>query len=401
MGGEHSQQQQRPASVEGVIKQQKTSSSSEEPSSAKPGSSGSPSKQHNSSGGGQHQRDRFYSTPAQSMRGTHPLSHTPSTLPKVSMSMASPQFTVPRINYSPLHHTGPHGGMYAGFPSYQPYNTTSPGMPTQASYPPTFNPYSGSTGSSYMGPSGVPGSSLYNTNSLIQTQSYSTHSNMFNYMPYSDNKQQHGSPALMTYTPQHAYPYSSVATGGTGVVPGSSTSAAIGNYSSLPAIASTNQELTRIVHPNIATTSSISLHPQTLSSVTTSMGSIDSCNQEIMPSNDRTHSGSPQEVGSPLDRVVGCDSTTTGVEASAELGELDNHAGSEDGNVVMELQHYTTRYVSPSLYFRYVMKPDASSANTASASSFAMDTQFQSLNAYHHQDMNMLSSYLEEGKKVI
>lgn len=63
-----------------------------------------------------------------------------------------------------------------------------------------------------------------------------------------------------------------------------------------------------------------------------------------MPSNDRAHSGSPQEGRSPLDRVVGCDSTTTGPESSVEAGEVESHPGSEDKNGVLELQHYTTRY---------------------------------------------------------
>lgn len=352
-GSEQSQQQQRPASVEGVVKQQK-SSSSEEPSSSKSGSSSSPSKLHNASGSQQQQRGRLYSTPVpHSLRGTVPLSHTPSTLPKVSMAGA--QFSVPRMNYSPLHHSASHGSMYAGFPGYQPYNTTSPGMPTQAAYPPTYNPYSGSTGSSYMGPSGPPGSALYNTNSLIHSTSYSSHPNMLNYMPYStnlqasDSKLHQGSSTLMPYNTQQSYPYNSVATGGVGVVPGSSTSAAVGSYPSLPAVASTNQELSHISQPSIPTASSVStsLLPPTLhSSVPTSMVSMTSQRQEVvMPSNDRGHSGSPQDVRSPLDRVVGCDSTTTGAEASAETGDVDNHTRSEDKNSVLELQYYSTRYV--------------------------------------------------------
>ena len=64
-----------------------------------------------------------------------------------------------------------------------------------------------------------------------------------------------------------------------------------------------------------------------------------------MLSNDRGHSGSPREMGSPLDRVVGCDSTTAGPEASAESSEVNNHNGAEDKNRVLELQHYTSRYI--------------------------------------------------------
>ena len=259
------------------------------------------------------------------------------------MNLASSQFSMPQMNYSPLDHTASHGNMYAGLLTYQPDNSTSFGIPTQASYPPSYNSYFGSPHSFYVGPAG---SSLYNAQSLIQSP-YSMHTNMLNCMAYANNKHHHNSSSLLSYNTQLAYPYSARAIGGVGVVPGSSTSATMGGYSSFPVIAICSQGLRHDSYyssPNTSSMSTSFLSP-THSNISTRVGPINTQVKELVLSNDKGHSRSPWEKGNPLDKVVQCNSTTAGQESSAESSEVNNHAGAEHKNRVVELQHYTSRYI--------------------------------------------------------
>ena len=327
-------QQKHSSSVEGVVMQQKSSSPTEELITIKSGSSGTHSKKPSPPSNLQQQTHLYSTPPAQGMHGTLPLSHTPSTLSKMSMNITGSQFSMPQMDYSQMHHTASHGGMYTGFPSYQPYDSASPEMPLQAACPPSYNSYSDGSHLSYMGPAG---SNLYNTDSLIQSP-YSMHPNILNSMPYADNKQHYNSSALVSYNTQQEYPCSTIATGGVDVIPGSSTSAAAGSYFSLPAIASSSQELR-------CSSTSTSLLPHTHSNIPTSVGPINTSCLKLALCDDRGHSGSPQEIKRLLDSVFGCNSPKSGQEASAESREVYNCDGAEDMNRVLEHQHYIFRYI--------------------------------------------------------
>ena len=362
------QQDQRPASVEGASEELGSSTSLEERSTSKSGTgSTTTTKQRNTSSSlQQQQRQRLYSSPSSAlgMRGTIPLSHTPTSFSKGNPS--GPQFSVPKMNYSPLHHTGSHS-MYAGFPGYQPYNTTSPGMPTQAAYPPTYNnPYAGSSvGSAYMGPSGHSGSAFYNTNSLVHSPSYATQSGMLNYMPYSsnmgsDSKQQQGSSLFYNSS---SYPYSSVSSGSmSGMLSSNwSSNASLGNYSSLSTSSSSSSsssaELSHLSQPTTTATPLTSMSSQSVpssssSALPTSMQSMQSENQQQQQQQtnssgaDRPHTSSQQELRSPLERLVGgCDSTTACAEITGETMEVEASSGSGNNkNATTEVEHYNTRY---------------------------------------------------------
>jgi len=359
------QQDQRPASVKGASKELGSSTSLEESSTSKSSTGSTATKQRNSTSSlqQQQQRQRLYSSPssAPGMRGTIPLSHTPTSLSKINPS--GPQFSVPKMNYSPLHHTSSHS-MYAGFPGYQPYNTTSPGMPTQAAYPPTYNnPYTGSSvGSAYMGPSGPSGSAFYNTNSLVHSPSYATQSGMLNYMPYSSNmaadtKQQQGSSLFYNSS---SYPYSSVASGGVSSgMPSSSnwssSNASQGNYSSLSTTSTSSVELSHLAPPTTATSlTSLMSSSQSAPSSSASSAlppSLDSEQQQPQTNGssvDRPHTRSQQGLTSPLERLVGgCDSTTASAEISGETMEVEasTNGGGDSKNAATEAGHYSTRYV--------------------------------------------------------
>ena len=335
------QQDQRPASVEGASKDL----TSDEPSTSK--SYSTSSKQRNTSTS-QQQRNRLYSSPApapQGMHGTVPLSHTPTSLSKGSLN--GPQFSVPKVNYSPLHHAGSHSSMYAGFPGYQPYNSTSPGMPTQAAYPPTYNPYTGSaaTGSSYMGPSGHSGSALYNTNSLVHSPSYGSQSSMLNYMPYTtnmaaDGKQQQQGSSLFSYN--NSYPYSSNGSMSNMLSGGWGNSSSLGTYSSLATTTASGMELNHLSQPTSSTSSTSAIAQSVQSS---SMALIETEHQQEQLNTSQAQVTSPQEIRSPLEGIVaGCDSTTTGTEVAGETMEVDANAGTEGAkSSVSEVQQYSTR----------------------------------------------------------
>ena len=327
--------QERPASAEGAVKETVVDLSKDS-SEVKTISS---STLHSTSNG---QRKRLYSSP--NMQGTVPLSHAPVPSAASKSSLSSTSFAVPRMNYGSMHHPGPYGPMYSGFTGYQSYNAT-PNMPTQSTYPPTYNPYSGTTGLSYVSPSGPPGSALYNTTSRPPPPSYTTHHNMINYMSYQTNLPSDGrqAAALTSYNAP-TYPYNSAAS-----LPVASTSS--NHYST------STQDLSHLSLPTTVggcAQPPVELGTQgnlTSPNSNTSISCSNASTQEIKSSNERSSSKSPQNLNSPMIGVNGCDSTTTCTEAVAptEQAEMDSvcvaeeNAGRvQEGN---ELQYYATRYV--------------------------------------------------------
>ena len=319
--------QERPASAEGVVKDLQKNSGSEkkQPNGVK--SAVSTSQQQTSS------RHRLNSTP--DIHGTVPLSHAPSVPPlKCSVSSTTP-FAVPRVPYGSMHsHTGAYGSMHSTFPGYQSYGMAATGMPTQSAYPPTYNPYTGSTGSAtaYIGNSGPPGSALYHQNARFPP-SYPANPNMLNYMSYPSTDCRQVStmlysssaapyntpPPLSTHTTSAASMYSVDGSQDLNHVPVTTSTIAMETIMPLPA---TTDVLTTIANSvNVPPTSATSLSPK------------------------RT----PPPCGTPPVVERDCDSTTH-LNTMAPLAENEEEREAAKGEKASEdpvevLRYYATRYV--------------------------------------------------------
>lgn len=284
-------------------------------------------------------RNRLSSTP--DIHGTVPLSHAPSAPPlKCSVSSTTP-FAVPRMPYGSVHnHTGSYGTMHSGFPCYQSYGMAATGMPTQSAYPPTYNPYTGSTGSAaaYIGNSGPPGTALYHQNTRFPP----SYPNMLNYMSYpssTDCRQAstmlysstaapyNTPPPLSTHTTSAAAMYSTGSTDGGqdfGHTPMSTSTVAASSCSEtvmpLPATSTTDAAQTTIVKPvNIPASSAASLSPK------------------------KSSCGTPPMVETDCDSTTHLNSMAPLVENEEEREAAKGEKASEDPGEV--LRYYATRYV--------------------------------------------------------
>ncbi len=341
--------EERPASVEGVVKDSAAEKGKQD------GAAFKSTKVHSSvaASNGSQQRGRLSSTPA--MRGTIPLSHAPS-LPPQKGSLASTPFAVPRMNYSSMHaHTGSYGAVYPNFPSYQSYNMTA-GMPTQSAYPPTYNPYTGSTGSAYLGPSstGTSGSALYHQNTPPPAYPAHHHHNMINYMPYPNTLHGSGNETRQaaSSSPMHGYgsthSYNSTISSSSSGPPPLLTPTTTGSYSGVENMSS-QSPLSHLSTPSTSDLASVTTRAHTVSSnavVDTSM------NPDLLVSREKSTSNSPQNPsgGASAVGVSNCDSTThinsTVPPSNAEDKKTSaSEEKADGGGEIVELQYYSTRYV--------------------------------------------------------
>lgn len=331
--GEGSAGQERPASAEGVVKE------SNKKSHKKMDAAGGDDAETSHVVGSERQSGMVETGATPDMRGTIPLSHAPSSIPRKS-SMSSTPFAVPRMNYGSMHsHTGAYGAMY---PGYQSYNMIA-SMPTQSSYPPTYNPYSGNGSSAYIGSSGPPGSVLYHQNNRPSPPSYGTHQNMLNYMSsYPSNLPSDGRQA--SAMPGYSSLYNSA--------PPLSALNAGGTYTSSDSSAMT-PDLAQISLSSATTDGCKStLAPATSQSHIPSSSDVTSINPDLMPSgnsnNGKSASNSPRNLSNSVSPRVpgenGCDSTTH-LNAMEPGEERESVVPKDRTQEDPKIQFYTTRYV--------------------------------------------------------
>ncbi len=351
---------ERPASAEGAMSDMieestpPSSSSSSSSLSSSTSTSTEKPKLHSrsdasgdaSSTSGSHQRGRLYSTP--NMLGTVPLSHSRST-----PSKCSAPFAVPRVNYGSMHRqygTTMYPNFAAGYQSY----SAPPNMPTGSAYTPTYNPYSTTTGSSYIGAAGPSGAALYNPpNSRLPLSTYTNNHpsrDMLNYGLYPTPDTRQGSSMSSTYTslppPPPSYLHSSpspqmMSTSNTYVTSNNSIDNSLSHNISMTI--STGMECDQA-----SAAVGTQVHPTSSNSVL--------CIQSSSPSEDLLHcDGGPLSTTdishSPITGAEnGCDSTTCsdaaaptehaeGDNVSASDTELDASCGRED----VAIHYYTTR----------------------------------------------------------
>lgn len=328
-----SETQERPASAEGVVKESQKDSTNKQNG----GMNGvkSTSQQAGS-------RSRLNSNP--DVRGTVPLSHAPSSMPSLKCSVSSTTpFAIPRVPYGSMHnHSGAYSTMHSGFPGYQSYGMVATGMPTQSAYPPTYNPYSGSTGSAtaYVGNSGTTGSTLYHHNARFPHSSYSANPNMINYMSYPNSDCRQAS--AMSYSSPYNIPLSTHTT----------SAAAMYSTGSVSLGSSGGQDLGHIPVSSTAASSN-SPSEMTLSGLgpTTIADTVHANNANTELGVLKSASLSPNgSSGSPAMAETDCDSTThlntmapPAAEQETERESAKEDKTAEDGTV---LRYYSTRYVS-------------------------------------------------------
>lgn len=319
---------ERPASAEGVAKE------------SKKGEDFKTSISHSAVSGADSngQRGRLFSTPAD-IRGTVPLSHAPSaSVPPLKGCMANTaSFAIPRINYG--NHAGSYGALFPNFPAYPSYNMAA--MPTQSAYPPTY-PYTGNTGSgtTYLGHSGPPGSTLYH-----HSTARPSYANYMSAYPGS----------MTTDCRQSSMPYSSSTLPYNSTIPLSTAH----SYSANPI----GGDLSHMSLPGAAAAANgyPSELDQSHAAVPSSNITNVSAELVVAPSATKSVSSSPKSVNNLVVVENDCDSTThLGTMAPlSEQEEEERGAEKEDKKASKgseTLRYYSTRYVCivcPSIQHHY------------------------------------------------